>query len=354
MTVSSDKKLMCGNEAIAEAAIQAGMNCYFGYPITPQNEVTAYLSARMPEEGRVFLQCESEVAAINMVYGASVVGARAMTTSSSPGVSLMQEGISYMAGCELPGVIVNIMRGGPGLGNIAPSQSDYFQATKGGGHGDYHMIVLAPSTVQEAIDLTQVAFDLADTYRNPVMILGDGLLGQMMEPVTFSHIQPRNINKDWALTGCLGRSPQSIQSLFLKEGVLETHNIELQKKFEKMKQEVQVEIRADIKDRMVIVAYGTVARLCEAVIEKCRKEGMSIGLVRPISLWPFPYKEIAQFAGEKTAFMAIEMSYGQMLEDVKLAVNGKSPVEFYGRAGGATFTFDEIYDEIVKIYRSIK
>ena len=349
--VMNKKKLMCGNEAIAEAAICAGMDCYFGYPITPQNEVTAYLSRRMPEEGRVFLQCESELAAINMIFGASVVGARTMTTSSSPGISLMQEGISYMVGCELPGVIVNIMRGGPGLGNISPSQADYFQATKGGGHGDYYMIVLAPSSVQETVDLTEMAFNLGDKYRNPVMLLGDGILGQMMEPVTFSHIKPKIYQKEWALTGCDRRGPQSIQSLYLKEGVLENHNVSLQKKFQEIKEnETRCEVFVHPDDELIVVAYGSVARLCMAVVEKCKEEGMKIGIIRPISLWPFPEKEIHRFAKKNTTFFVVEMSHGQMIEDVKLAVNGKAPVEFYGRAGGAVFSFEEIYDEVKRVY----
>ncbi|MFC1668625.1 3-methyl-2-oxobutanoate dehydrogenase subunit VorB [Chlamydiota bacterium] len=344
--------LMCGNEAIAEAAIRAGMFCYFGYPITPQNEVTAYLSRRMVEEKRVFLQCESEIAAINMIFGASVVGKRTMTSSSSPGISLMQEGISYMVGCELPGVIVNIMRGGPGLGNIAPSQSDYFQATKGGGHGDYNIIVLAPSSVQEAINITQIAFDLSDEFRNPVMILGDGILGQMMEPVSFDGIKQQGFSKDWALTGAMRRPPQSIQSLYLKEGVLEEHNILLQKKFQRIAEtQVRYESFVDEKDGLIIVAYGTVARLCLGVLERCRKEHMNVGFIRPITLWPFPSQVIETFANKGNPFFVVEMSYGQMVEDVRLANNGKSDVHFYGRAGGALFTVEEVFQEVKKVYK---
>ncbi|MFN7171026.1 MAG: 3-methyl-2-oxobutanoate dehydrogenase subunit VorB, partial [Candidatus Omnitrophota bacterium] len=269
-----ERILLCGNEAIGEGAIQAGCQFYAGYPITPQNELTAYMARRMNEEGRVFIQSESEISAINMVFGASLAGARAMTSSSSPGISLKQEGISYLVGCELPAVIINIMRGGPGLGNIAPSQADYFQATKGGGHGDYHTIVLAPSSVEEAFSLTFLAFDLADLYRNPVIILGDGVLGQMMEPVSQiqnSRPKVKNYSKDWILNGCRGRNPRIIRSLLLGEGELEKHNQRLQKKFKEIKEkEVRFEALYLEDADFILVSYGTVSRICKAVVSNLR------------------------------------------------------------------------------------
>jgi len=349
----SKKILMCGNEAVGEAAIQADCRYYFGYPITPQNELTAYMAARLPEVGGVFLQSESELAAINMVFGAAATGVRAMTSSSSPGISLKQEGISYFAGAELPAVIVNIMRGGPGLGNIAPAQSDYFQATRGGGHGDYRTIVLAPSTVQEMMDLTRLAFDLADRYRNPVIVLGDGLLGQMMEPV---EIKPKTENrklkteKPWALTGAKGRPRNLIRSLYLGEGVLEKHNQHLQKKYKKIsREEVRYEGYSLEDAEIVLVAYGTSARISRAALIKARKKGLKVGMLRPITLWPFPADIIARVASRAKAFLAVEMSAGQMVEDVRLAVEGKCPVRFYGRTGGEVPNAGEILREIRKI-----
>jgi 2-oxoglutarate ferredoxin oxidoreductase subunit alpha len=299
----------------------------------------------MGETGGVFIQAESELAAISMVFGSAVAGARAMTSSSSPGISLKQEGISYLAGCELPCVIVNIQRGGPGLGNIAPSQSDYFQAVKGGGHGDYKMIVLAPSSVQELMDHTAMAFDLADKYRNPAFILGDGLLGQMMEPVILrtDEYKPQAFEKPWALTGCSGRKPNIIRSLLLGDGVLEEHNKKLQEKFARMKEaEVRVEALNTKDAEVIIVAYGSVARTAKAAMENARAKGRKVGYIRPITLWPFPEKTIAEAASRCGRFLVVEMSAGQMVEDVRLAVNGRSKVDFYGRMGGGIPTEEEI------------
>ncbi len=344
---------MCGNEALAEAAVIAGCDAYFGYPITPQNEITAYMSRRMPEEGRVFVQSESELAAINMVYGASATGKRAMTSSSSPGISLMQEGISYLAGAELPAVVVNVMRGGPGLGNIAPSQGDYFQATRGGGHGDYRTIVLAPSSVQEMVDLMSLAFDLADQYRTPVVVLADGILGQMMEPVVFpknSKLKTKNSKlppKDWALTGAEGRPQNIIRSLWLGEGVLEELNFKLQARYEQIqKNEVLCE-QYEVDDaEIVVVAYGIAARIVRGAVEKAREEGIKVGWIRPITLWPFPTEQISRAAEEFRIFLTVEMSLGQMVEDVRLAVAGKAPILFYGRPGGGIPTVEEIFEKI--------
>jgi 2-oxoglutarate ferredoxin oxidoreductase subunit alpha len=338
--------LMSGNEAVAEAAIRAGCRGYFGYPITPQNEIPAYMSWRMPEVGGAFIQAESELAAINMVFGASVTGVRAMTSSSSPGISLMQEGISYMAGCELPAVIVNVMRGGPGLGNIGPGQADYFQATKGGGHGDYHTIVLAPHIIPEVIEITELAFNLADKYRNPVMILIDGILGQMMEPVpVWGELkEPPRTEKKWALTGAKNRNPKKICSLLLKDGELEEHNEDLQKKYNKITEcESRVELYKTSDADFIITAYGISARLCKAVVDKFRENDIKFGLVRPVTLWPFPYKSIPLNA--KKVFV-VELSCGQLVEDVRLAVKDRMPVEFYGRAGGVFFSVEEIYNNI--------
>ncbi len=342
---------MCGNEALGEAAIIAGCDAYFGYPITPQNEVTAYMSRRMPEEGRVFVQSESELAAINMVFGASATGKRAMTSSSSPGISLMQEGISYLAGAELPAVVVNVMRGGPGLGNIAPSQGDYFQATRGGGHGDYRTIVLGPSSVQELVDCMPLAFDLADQYRMPVIVLADGILGQMMEPIVLGKKPGRELPpKDWALTGAQGREQNIIRSLWLQEGVLEELNYKLQAKYEQVqKKEVLCE-QYEVDDaEIVVVAYGVAARIVRGAVNKAREEGIKVGWIRPITLWPFPTEQISKAADEFRIFLTVEMSLGQMVEDVKLAVAGKAPVLFYGRAGGGVPTVDEILDKIKQL-----
>ena len=367
-----NKVLMTGNEAIGEAALRAGCSFYAGYPITPQNELTAYLSRQMDKHGGVFIQAESELSAISMVLGAAAVGSRAMTSSSSPGISLKQEGISYLAGCELPCVIVNIMRGGPGLGNIAPSQSDYFQATKGGGHGDYHCIVLAPSSVQEAFDMMFSAFELADEYRNPVMLLGDGMLGQMMEPLIVHgprstvHRKKRNglSTKKWALSGCKGRQPNIIKSFYMQEGKLEEFNIKLQKKYEEIKNRLQQWEGLFLDDaEVVLVAYGTMARIARSVVKRLRQEGKKIGLIRPITLWPFPKKAFTPFKKSSTnrrnaqasradnlskakRFVVLEMSYGQMVEDVKLVLEGKAVVDFFGRSGGGMPTEEEIIKKV--------
>jgi 2-oxoglutarate ferredoxin oxidoreductase subunit alpha len=344
----TEKLLMCGNEALAEAAIMAGCDAYFGYPITPQNEVTAYMSRRMPEEGRVFVQSESELAAINMVFGASATGKRAMTTSSSPGISLMQEGISYLSGAELPAVVVNVMRGGPGLGNIAPSQGDYFQATRGGGHGDYRTIVLGPSSVQELIDCMPLAFDLADQYRMTVVVLADGILGQMMEPVVLGKKPRRKLPpKDWALTGADGREQRIVRSLWLDEGVLEKLNYKLQAKYEQVqKSEVLCE-QYEIDDaEIVVLAYGVAARIVRGAVSKARAEGIKVGWIRPITLWPFPTEQVGKAADEFRIFLVVEMNTGQMVEDVELAVAGRVPVLFYGRPGGGVPTVEEILDKI--------
>jgi 2-oxoglutarate ferredoxin oxidoreductase subunit alpha len=344
----TERILICGNEALAEAAIIAGCDAYFGYPITPQNEIPAYMSRRMAEEGRVFVQSESELAAINMVFGASATGKRAMTSSSSPGISLMQEGISYLSGAELPAVVVNVMRGGPGLGNIAPSQADYFQATRGGGHGDYRTVVLGPSSVQELVDCMPLAFDLADQYRMTVVVLADGILGQMMEPVSLEKKLGRKLpRKDWALTGAKDRSQNIIRSLWLQEGVLEQLNYKLQAKYKQVeKNEVLCE-QQNIDDAdIVVVAYGIAARIVRGAVQKAREDGIKVGWIRPITLWPFPTEQISKAADEFRIFLVVEMSCGQMLEDVKLAISGKSPVVFYGRPGGGVPTIDEILDKI--------
>ena len=370
LKIMSEKVLITGNEAIAEGAICAGARFYAGYPITPQNEIPAYMAKRMPEVGGVFIQSESELAAISMVMGASAAGFRALTSSSSPGISLKQEGISYIAGAELPAVIVNIMRAGPGLGNIWPAQSDYFQATKGGGHGDYRNIVLAPASVQEAFDLTQLSFDLADKYRNPVMVLGEGLLGQMMEPILVprsSFLVPREENKQstkhearstktWALTGCKDRKPNLVASFRMREGEMEKHNKHLKEKYDEIESKEQRFEVLDIADaNTIIVAYGTMARIAKGAIKTLRAKNIKVGLIRPITLWPFPkyvFERIAQNAGRRT-FLVVEMSNGQMVEDVRLAVNGKSPVDFLGRTGGGVPTEEEIIKKITKIQETI-
>lgn len=348
-----EKKFMTGNEAIAEAAVQAGCRYFFGYPITPQSELPEHLARRLPEVEGCFLQAESEIAAIYMVFGAAGAGARVMTSSSSPGISLKQEGISYIAGAELPCVIVNIMRGGPGLGGIQPSQSDYFQATKGGGHGDYHMIVLAPSTVQEAVNLTMEAFDLADKYRTPVMILGDGYLGQMMEPVEFKTRKPQPLpQKDWILTGANERPRRIIKTLYLQPEILEQRNLTLHRKYQEIiKNEVRAETYLAEDAEIIIAAYGTVARIAKSAIKILREKGIKTGLVRPITLFPFPYQAFDQISDKIEKILVVEMSLGQMVEDVKLGVCGKAKVYFYGRTGGMVPSYDEIVTEVEKIMK---
>ena len=349
------KKLMKGCEAIGEAAINAGCRLFFGYPITPQNEIPEYMSARMPQVGGVFVQAESEVAASNMLYGAAGAGCRVFTSSSSPGISLMAEAISYIAGAELPVVIVNIMRGGPGLGGILPSQADYFQATKGGGHGDYRVLVLAPSTVQEAADLTQDAFDLADHYRNPVMLVGDGLIGQMMEPVEFKRsISPEDLpEKPWATTGCGAGKPRIINSLFLDPEQLEVHNWHLHRKYQDMVEEVRWESwKLEEPVDVLIVAYGTVARICKTAIDTLRARGVKVGLFRPISLFPYPSEQLSQAVDRTGKVLVTELSTGQMLEDVKAIVAGRKPVSFHGRVGGMVMSPEEIEREVDKLVAS--
>ncbi|HNR65536.1 MAG TPA: 3-methyl-2-oxobutanoate dehydrogenase subunit VorB [Atribacterota bacterium] len=347
-----ERLLMKGNEAIGEAAIHAGCRYYFGYPITPQSELIAYMAKRLLKiKGATFIQAESEIAAINMVYGASAAGGRVMTSSSSPGISLKQEGISYLACAELPCVIVNIMRGGPGLGSIQPAQGDYFQATKGGGHGDYHLIVFAPSSVQELVDLTIRAFSLADKYRNPAMILGDGLLGQMMEPVQFKEFDEKNIpsKEDWALGSSHGRKPRRIVPFDLDPNELEKIVNKLGQKYQDMQKEVEYEVVNIDNPDIVIVAYGSIARIVKTTIQKAKQEGINIGLVRPITLYPFPYAAIEEVANKVDKFLVTEMSLGQMVEDVKLAVKGKSQVSFYGRTGGVVISPIEILQEVKKL-----
>ena len=340
----SERVLMCGNEALAEAAVLAGCDAYFGYPITPQNEIPAYMARRMPEEGRVFVQSESELAAINMVFGASATGKRAMTSSSSPGISLMQEGMSYLAGAELPAVVVNIMRGGPGLGNIAPSQADYFQATRGGGHGDYRTIVLGPASVQELADCMPLAFDLADQYRMTVLVLADGLLGQMMEPVVLEKKERRGLPaKNWVLTGIKDREQNIVKSLYLGEGALEKFNYKLQEKYRQVEQnEVRCEQYAVEDAEVVVIAYGIVARIVKSAVNKARAAGIKAGWIRPVTLWPCPTEQISRTADKMRIFLTVEMSCGQMVEDVKLAIAGKAPVVFYGRPGGGVPSVEEI------------
>ncbi len=332
------KELLKGNIAMAEAAIQAGCRFFAGYPITPQNEVPEYMSYRMPDAGGVFIQSESEVAAINMIYGAAGAGVRAMTSSSSPGMSLKQEGISYIAGAELPCVILNVMRGGPGLGGIQPAQADYFQSVKGGGHGDYRLVVYAPASIQEGVDLIQKAFHVADKYRTPTMILVDGVIGQMMEPAEIGVPEEDPLPpKDWATTGIRGaqRGPNIINSLHLQPKKLEQHNLHLQAKYATIQEnETMVEASNTENAEIVVVAYGTTARIVRSAVDLLGEEAAKVGLIRPITLFPFPSECIAKAAEKAKAFLTVEMSAGQMVEDVRLAVNGQRPVHFYGRQGG--------------------
>ncbi|MDX1358020.1 MAG: 3-methyl-2-oxobutanoate dehydrogenase subunit VorB [Clostridia bacterium] len=347
-----EKVLIKGNEAIGEAAIRAGCRHYFGYPITPQNELTNYMSKYMPEAGGVFIQAESEIAAINMVYGAAGAGARVMTSSSSPGISLKQEGISYIAGAEIPAVVVNVMRCGPGLGGIMPAQSDYFQAVKGGGHGDYRNIVLAPSNGQELYDLTVKAFDLADKYRILVMVMADGALGQMMENVEFRDKEtPLKVDKPWATTGTgLKRDKNYVTSVYINPDELEVVNARLQSKYKEIEEaEVMYEETDCDGADIVVCAYGLAARITRNVMKTAAEEGIKIGLLRPITLWPFPKEAVAALADKTDVIMSVELSAGQMVEDVRLAVNGKKPVHFYGRTGGNLPTQKEILDEIKRV-----
>jgi 2-oxoglutarate ferredoxin oxidoreductase subunit alpha len=343
--------LMKGNEAIAEAAVRAGCRFYAGYPITPQNEIPEYLSWRMLEVGGVFIQAESELAAINMVYGASAAGIRAMTSSSSPGISLKQEAISFLAGAELPCVIVNMQRGGPGLGNISASQADYFQAVKGGGHGDYKIIVYAPYSVQELWDLTILAFDKADEYRTPVMILGDAIIGQMMEPFyPTDYKKPELPDKDWIIDGCEGRLPHVIKTLYMGDGELEMMNNKLQKKYKNIKNKEVISEGHFIDDaELIVVAFGIAARIALSSVIKLRRKGIKVGLFRPVTLFPFPENELFLISDENKRFLVVEMNAGQMLEDVKLAINGRAEVLFYGRTGGMVVSPEEIDKKILSL-----
>lgn len=344
----SEKVLMKGNEALAESAIRAGCRFFFGYPITPQTELAAYMSKRMPKEGGTYLQAESEVAAINMVYGASAAGARVMTSSSSPGISLKTEGISYMIGADLPGVIINVQRGGPGLGGIQPSQSDYWQATRALGHGDGHAIVLAPSTVQEMADLAYLAFDLADDYRTPVMLLADGMLGQMMEPVVLPERKGDLPEKPWATTGHGNARPHNVvNSLYLTADSLEKLNDERFERYETIKREEQRAECVMTEDaEIVLVAFGASARIARSAVVAAREKGIKAGLIRPISLWPFPADALEAVIPTAKAFLSVEMNMGQMVEDVRLVSAGRVPVEFYGRTGGVIPTPEEVLAKI--------
>ncbi len=344
------KQLLKGNEAFAEAAVRYGLEAYFGYPITPQSEALEYLSKRMVELGRVFVQAESELGAINMVYGAACAGVRVMTSTSGPGFSLMEEGISYIAGSDVPAVVVNVQRGGPGLGNIQPSQSDYFLMTKSAGHGDFHPIVLAPAGVQEFIDMVGLAFDLAEKYRTLAFIAADGSIGQMMESAELPPMQPLRKPEErpsWALTGAQGRPARFITSLDLSPEGLEKWNLYLQDKLNRIRQnEVRWKEYFTEDAELLLVAYGTVGRICLSVVREARKAGLKVGLLRPQTLWPFPSTRIAELAEQVRGILVSEMNAGQMLEDVQLAVLGRTPVKFYGRLGGMIPMVDEIYDAL--------
>lgn len=350
------KELWKGNEAIAEAAVRAGLETYFGYPITPQTELLEYLSRRMPELGRVFLQAESELAAINMVYGAACTGARVMSSSSSPGISLMQEGLSYIAASQVPCVLVDIMRGGPGLGNIAPTQADYFQLTKGGGHGDYHPIVLAPASVQEAADLTYEAFDLAEKYRCIVILAADGNIGQMMEPVELPPMK-KLVKRDrgWELTGAVGRDRRIITSLYLEAEELDALNTRIRATEAAIcAEQVRSESRWTEDAELVVVAFGTAARVAQSAVREARAHGLRVGLFRPISLYPYPSHELMKLSEQVDHFLVVEMSAGQMVEDVRLAVGSHPQVEFFGRTGGMVPMPDEVLAQIERISKNIE
>ena len=336
------KQLMKGNEAVAEAAVRAGCRFYFGYPITPQTELMEYLARRLPEVGGTFLQAESEVAAINMVYGAAGAGARVMTSSSGPGISLKQEGISFLAAAELPCVIVNVMRGGPGLGTIQPSQGDYFQATRGGGHGDYNLPVLSPSSVQEMADLAYKAFDLAEAYRTPVLLLSDGIMGQMMEPLQLPEPKADESVRPWATVGCMGRRRNLVKTLYLDPVELEAHNLHLQRKFERIRQcePASETYKADRAD-LLIVAFGICARVARTTVDSLREMGQRVGLFRPITLWPFPEAALRAAAVGAEKVLAVELNAGQMVQDVRLALPGRN-VRFFGRMGGVAVSASEI------------
>lgn len=353
----SEKLLMKGNEVMSEAAIRCGCRFFAGYPITPQNEVPEYMSHAMPAAGGVFVQAESEIAAINMLFGASATGTRCLTSSSSPGISLKQEGISYITAAELPCVIVNMQRGGPGLGNIRAAQADYFQATKGGGHGDYRLIVLAPSTLQELWNLTMNAFDYADYYRNPVMILGDGILGQMIEPIEATEYKPLFDlpEKNYILDGCKGRDPRVIRTLFLHPAdALIDHNVHISRKYKRLESELKLCEQYETSDaKLVVTAYGTTARMAKGAVKRARQNDMKVGLIRPITLWPFPDGPYLEAADTAEQFLVVEMSNGQMTEDVMLASKCRKPVDFFGIGGGWYPTTDKIYQQIKSRYESL-
>lgn len=352
----SEKVLMKGNEAIAEAAIKAGCRHYFGYPITPQTEIAAYMAKRMPKIGGVFLQAESEVSAINMVYGVAGAGKRVMTSSSSPGVSLKQEGISYIAGANLPALIVNVQRGGPGLGGIQPSQSDYFQATKGGGHGDYHLIVYAPASVQEMADYTIKAFDVSDKYRVPAMLLADGTMGQMMEPVELPDAAPMEIEKPWAVTGTQGkRAHNVVNSLYLNPEELEKTNFERFEVYKQIEENecLYEEFMTEDAD-IIVVAFGIAARISRNAVVEARKQGLKVGLVRPITLWPFPKKVLKERAKTAKGFVSVELSMGQMIEDVRLAIECQRPVTLCNRSGGMIPSPEEVLESIQKLAKEVQ
>ncbi|HHX00365.1 MAG TPA: 3-methyl-2-oxobutanoate dehydrogenase subunit VorB [Acholeplasmataceae bacterium] len=347
--------LMKGNEAIAVAAIKGGCDAFFGYPITPQNEIPEYLSKHMKANGKVFLQAESEIASINMVYGAAGAGARVMTSSSSPGIALMQEGITYLAGAELPCVIVNVMRGGPGLGGIQPAQSDYNQITRGGGNGDYNVMSYAPENLQETVDIIKGAFDTADYYRNPVMIAVDGLIGQMMEPVDLDKASQKRVMpaKDWAASGGhTGKDRRVITSLYLDPKQLEEHNLKLYRKYQEIIKNEQKYELINVKDaEYLIVAYGTMARICRSSIEILREEGIKVGMIRPITIWPFPEKAFKDLSKNLKEILVCELSLGQMIQDVKLSVEGRYPVSFFGRTGGMLPEPEDIVRALKKIIK---
>ena len=344
----AEKVLMKGNEALAEAALRAGCRFFSWYPITPQTELAAYMSKRMPKVGGTFLQAESEIAAINMVYGASAAGARVMTSSSSPGISLKGEGISYMAGADLPGVIINVQRGGPGLGGIQPSQADYWQATRALGHGDFRVVVYAPSTVQEMADLAFTAFDVADQYRTPVMILADGMLGQMMEPVVMPEPRDEQVEKPWATTGHKHKRPHNVvNSLYLTADELERLNVERYERYAVIERDEQRAETFLVEDAdVVVVAFGASARVARSAVVEARAKGVKAGLIRPITLWPFPVDALEAAVPTAKAFLTVEMNMGQMVDDVRLAVNGRRPVEFFGRTGGVIPTPVEVLAQI--------
>lgn len=351
----ASKVLAKGNEAIAQAAINAGCQCYFGYPITPQSEIGEFMSAKMPELGRTFIPAESELASISMVIGAGTTGTKAMTSSSSCGIALMQEAISAMVCAEVPGVIVSVMRGGPGLGNIAPAQGDYFQAVKGGGNGDYRTIVLSPATVQEAVDLTYRAFYIAMKYRNPVILLADGILGQMMEPVEFKEYPYKDEEvSSWALSGAKDRDPRFLVSLHMIDGEMEELTNKIFDKYDLIaKEETTYEAYRTEDADLILTAFGTVGRVAKAAVKKAREKGMNVGLFRPVTLFPFPNDALHQAAKSAKMILDIEMNKGQMLLDVRSAVFGAAPVEFYGRAGGGLITLEDIIEQIEKAYQQL-